>query len=46
MNIKGNIKRDILFETLELTDRRSDKNDKEKSIIPFLSIPTIKLRVN
>ena len=35
MNIKGNIKRDILFEALELADKRSDKNDKEKSIIPF-----------
>ena len=46
MNIKGNVKWDILFETLELTDRRSDTNDKEKLIIPFLSIPAIKLRVN
>ena len=46
MNIKGNIKRNILFETLELTDKRSDTNDKEKLKMPFLSIPAIKLRVN
>ena len=46
MNIKGNVKRNILFEALEFTDRRSDTNDKENSIIPFLSIIVIKLRVN
>ena len=46
LNIMGNVKKNIPFEALELTDRKSNTDDNEKLIIPFLSIPTIKLRVN